>query len=278
MDLPEFRRNLKQLMGSYSLPSHVILDTVEASLALALASRYPDEQIRVGLNEETLEMTIVGYSGPYLTATRVIPESRLSGIKNLHTHIANGLAAVEVLRMSRKFKKFLHQIRAGTVTRILPGGDLAVAIHLEPNQEDPMTGICQAWNLPPHERGKIMVGDVRVFHIRRCNPIVIKGTPRLQLDLDRISKNIPMLMLKAYLFPSNPKVKVTCRHRKCGVVSELWTNTPVAKGVRQQVEKELKEKLFIVWGKTAEEVKENHKKIRNNRRRKATEGTSSQAG
>lgn len=243
-------------METYHIPRDHILDTIEESISEVLTSRYPDAAVQVFLDEETLDMEIIGHSGPFLEHTRIIPQTKLTGVKNLHERVKEALSQAEVVLLARHLQRYRRQIRKGTIVGITSSGALAVEVKLAPNQEQPLVGTCPDWRIPKHEKGTFRRGDTRIFYVEKITTRSVKGIARLEITLDRMSKYLPELLLRSILWKRNPQSRVTCRRRILGKLIEIWTTEKVVPKIRDQIAAEFGEKVFILRGNSTKEIKE----------------------
>lgn len=264
MNLKEFRNNLVLLVRDHKLPRITILDIIEQTLGEVLSTRYPDEKITVRLDEDSMEFRIIASSMREGGVWREIPIERLSGIKNLHKHIRNALQRAQVIQRVRQVRQHLNEIVQGKVICIKETGDLIVEIRLE---GDMVIATCPKGMLPKDERG-IGFGEREIwFHLRNCQPIMLGEIPRVEITLDRTSKNLPQKLLRHLLPATQKDGRITCRVRKPGFYSEIWVDQFIPKTVVNELKKELKEKVFIVIGKNGSEIRKNRRKLAKNRKK-----------
>lgn len=267
MDEASFKQALRDLAANYHLPKSLILQALEDVFEQILTARYRDDKIRVHLAPDFSSIEILGIHGPLRDVVREIPLSRLSGTKNLHKHLKRTLDLLEASELVRQLRRKKHTLALGTVLRKTTEGDLYVEIALnELHLPSAIIGCCTAGNLPIKERRHIAIGQKCFFHVRDCYVSLAKGDIRLEVCLDRITKNLPLLLIEHFMDKTYPdmaaNLKMSANYRRSGEVSEIWTNQPIPSDIKNQVTKHLPgEKLLIFCGETKQEIEKKKRKM-----------------
>lgn len=266
MGLQEFKTSLAEMICMYQLPRATILDTIEKTMSEVLASRYRSEEIQVRIDDVNQQVSILAFSMLNGGTWREIPESRLSGIKNLHRHIQSALEKACVVREVKKIRPYCNQIHQGTVTQITRDGSLYVEIELLPGQPA-VTGFCPTHNLAASERGRFFCGDKRYFYLSSCAPVMVGRVARTRLILDRRTKKLPQMLLTQWFENPPQGLRITCRARRPGLRSEIWTTHKIPRNTLEAVRAELSEQLFVLIGKNGVEIRDVRKKLFRRRRK-----------
>jgi len=85
----------------------------------------------------------------------------------------------------------------GKITACDPEQNLYVAIEAIPGEL--VTAICPLNRIGIHERrtGDFAIGSKRAFHLRRVEPVLLHGIPRLNVVVDRVPKTLVETLLRS---------------------------------------------------------------------------------
>ena len=254
MDQAAFQRYLAELATRYGMSGFHVLDTIEKVMGEVLETRYRQETIHVSIDAQTLEVEITAYSRTQGGHQRVIDLKRLSGIRNLQKHIETELEQQHTVALAKRIEATCkHRVFEGLVRKVTASGSLWVEIGISENVT--VTGWCPANHLIPSEVGMVRPGQRMKLYLKRVNTVPIDGMLRLHLVFDRTSKSFLEEQFAACLRPSMPHVRVTCRKRQPGLLSEVWSNEFIPKNIRDAISRELGgEKILIFVGKNREEI------------------------
>jgi putative transposon-encoded protein len=85
----------------------------------------------------------------------------------------------------------------------------------------------------------------RAFHIRRVDPVVLGGIPRLKVMVDRVSKNLVEALLREQIGGTGENITIRCTKRYVGQKSFVVTSKRIPKPAIVAVAKELGEPLQV---------------------------------
>jgi len=254
MDQGAFQRYLAELATRYGMSGFHVLNTIEKVMEEVLETRYRKEKIHVSIDAQTLEVGITAYSRTQGGHQRELDLKRLTGIRNLQKHIELELEQQHTVSLAKRIEATCkHRVFEGLVRRVTASGSLWVEIGISENVT--VTGWCPGNHLIPSEVGMVRPGLRLNFYLKRVHTVPIDGMLRLHLVFDRTSKRFLEELFTACLRPSIPHVRVTCRKRQPGLLSEVWANEFIPKNVRNAISRELGgERILIFVGKTREEI------------------------
>jgi len=120
-----------------------------------------------------------------------------------------------------------------------------VEIEVIPGEK--VTAVCPLNRVGLHERSSdnFSIGMKRAFHIRRVDPVVLNGTPRLKVMVDRVSKTLVESLLKEQLGFSAEKMTIRCTKRYVGHKSFVVTSRRIPKSAILAVTRELNERMQV---------------------------------
>lgn len=254
MDQGAFQRYLAELATRYGMSGFHVLDTIEKVMGEVLETRYRQETIHVSIDAHTLEVGITAYSRTQGGHQRGLDLKRLTGIRNLQKHIEMELEQQHTLALAKRIEATCkHRVFEGIVRKVTASGSLWVEIGISENVT--VTGWCPVYHLITSEVGMVRPGQRLNFYLKCVHTVPIDGMLRLHLVFDRTSKRFLEELFTACLRPSMPNIRVTCRKRQPGLLSEVWSNEFVPKNVRDTISRELGgEKILIFVGKNREEI------------------------
>jgi len=85
----------------------------------------------------------------------------------------------------------------------------------------------------------------RAFHVRRVDPVVLGGIPRLKVMVDRVSKNLVEALLREQLGGARENTTIHCTKRYVGQKSFVVTSRRIHKAAIVAVAEELGEPLQV---------------------------------
>jgi hypothetical protein len=269
-----FQQYLAELARGYATSGFAVLDTVERVMGEILGTRYRREEIRVRIDSVTLEVVITAYSQTQGGHQRTIALSSLTGVRNLQKHIGQALENQHTMVMARQLEAYCKGgVYQGVVRRVAASGGLWAELAL--NEGVRPLGWCGPDHQLRQEVGHVRVGQRLSFYLKRVETLLLDGTVRLHLVLDRRCKALLQKLFLHQMKPYKPQIKVTCRNRRAGTLSELWSNEFIPKTVRDEISRELGgEKIQIYVGKNREEVVAARRRLTRQARRDVSEGAS----
>lgn len=138
----------------------------------------------------------------------------------------------------------------GLIERIIPGEKLIVHLTLTDRFGETFTvyAECPLKHIGLYERTNktFSQGNKRAFWVRAIHPVTLGGMPRLNVSLNRTSKNLPVMLLKEMM--KDEQFMVHCERRYPGKISVLQTNGHVPRKITRALEEELNETVLIQPG------------------------------
>ena len=232
------------LASCYALSRTEVIQEIESAFALLLSKWYRQE-VMVFLREDML-LEVVAYSKRNgLLAQRVLELPAVLSRSQFKTYLEEHLATAAVIKQVRLFKSFERRLLWGEVVRNKTGDNLLVETEIVPDQ--PIIAVCPLNRIGVHERfaGRFQVGQRRAFHLRQIEPVVINGTPRTKVILDRVSKTLTENLLRYHLGDATGRFQFRCLKRYVGHKSVILATRKLPREVIIAVDRELKERVEV---------------------------------
>ncbi len=106
-------------------------------------------------------------------------------------------------------------------------------------------GTCPLQYLGKHERNQLLIGDKKIFHIRRIESVMVGDIPRTQITVDRVSKTLVVKLIRQQLSPKFKDIKLRCAKRYVGHKSFIQSSEYLPKKVILKAEDELGEHIQV---------------------------------
>lgn len=176
---------------------------------------------------------------------REIDLTTISGFNSLQKHLEVGLAKAALLKQTRSYKYHEQELRWGEITTRDSQNNLYVETEVFPGEK--ITAVCPLNRIGVHERNTkaFAIGTRRAFHLRRIEPVLLNGTPRLNVVVDRVSKTLVETLLKEHLGPSAETIRIRCVKRYVGHKSFVLASRRLPKSAIVAVTRELGEKMEV---------------------------------
>jgi hypothetical protein len=122
-------------------------------------------------------------------------------------------------------------------------------VELELEKDTPVLAQCP-WNrIGVHEQKEIPVGQNRAFHLRRIEPVPLRGITRFHVVVDRVSKNL-VIGLLLDLLGVQADLRLYCPKRYVGHKSFVEASGFLPKKIIKAVSQELREHIQVTIKKT----------------------------
>jgi hypothetical protein len=176
---------------------------------------------------------------------RLIDFTTTRGFGTLQKNLEESLAKAALLKQTRSYKYYEKELRWGEITACDRENNLYVEIEVIPGEK--ITAVCPHNRRGLHERdsNKFSIGERRAFHLRRIDPVALKGTSRLKVVVDRVSKTLVETLLYDYLDSSVENISLHCTNRYVGQKSFVFTSKRLPKAVIVAVTRELREHIEV---------------------------------
>ena len=232
------------LASRYALSTAEVIQVIESAFAHQLSQWYRQE-VMVFLREG-MQLEVVAYSK--LNGLPVQQFFELPAVlsrNQFKTILENHLAMAAVVKQVRLLKGFERRLFWGEVIRNRACDHLLVETAIIP--DEPIIAICPLNRIGLHERhaGRFQPGQRRAFHLRRIEPVLVNGTPRTKVVLDRVSKTLIENLLRHHLGDAAHRFQFRCLKRYVGHKSIVLTTRRLPREVIIAVDRELQERIEI---------------------------------
>ena len=228
----------------YMLTSPEVMAEIETLFAFRLSRWYRLEVMVFFRDDLRLEAVAYNESGG-VVMQRLVEMSEIKGRGTLKRQLETNLAKAAVLKQTARYKYFEKELLWGEITACDAEQNLYVEIEVIAGER--VTAICPVNRIGMHERhsGIFAIGRKRAFHLRRVEPVMLNGTPRLKVVVDRVSKTLVETLLRSKLGPDAEKIKIRCLKRYVGHKSIVFSTGRLSKSAIIAVDRELKERVQV---------------------------------
>ena len=237
------------LASRYALSAAEVTQEIESAFARQLSQWYRQE-VMVFLREG-MQLEVVTYGKRNgLPVQQILDLPAVLSRKQFTTILENHLAMASVVKQVRLLKGFERRLLWGEVVRNRIGDHLLVETEIIPGE--PIIAICPVNRIGLHERhtGRFQPGQRRAFHLRRIEPVLVNGTPRTKVVLDRVSKTLTENLLRHHLGDAAHRFQLRCPTRYVGHKSIVLTTRRLPREVIIAVDRELQERIEVRIVKT----------------------------
>jgi hypothetical protein len=237
------------LASRYALSTAEVIQEIESAFTLFFSQLYRQE-IMVFLREG-IQLEVVTYSKLNgLPVQQLFDLPALLFRSQFKIILENHLAMAAVVKQVRLLKSFERRLLWGEVIRNRTGDHLLVETEIIP--DEPIIAICPVNRIGLHERhtGRFQLGQRRAFHLRRIEPVLVNGTPRTKVVLDRVSKTLTETLLRHHLGDAARRFQLRCLKRYVGHKSIVLTTRRLPREVIIAVDQELQERIEVRIVKT----------------------------
>jgi len=165
----------------------------------------------------------------------------MNGWNTIRRMIDKNLSRAACLHEVNQYKRHEHEMRWGEIIRKNNDGLL---VELELEKDTPVLAQCP-WNrIGVHELKDLSVGQNRAFHLRRIEPILLRGISRFHVVIDRVSKNLVTGLLRDKL-ECQADIRLYCPKRYVGHKSFIVASGFLPKKIIKAVSQELREHIQV---------------------------------
>ncbi len=228
----------------YGLTKNEVMAETEKILSVILSRWYRFEVIVIFQHDFRLEAVAYNKVGG-LILQRIIDLKKMRGKNSFIRHLENSLSMAAVLKQTRQYKYHEKEMRWGEITVIDYEKNYHIETEIIPGKT--ITAICPLNRVGLHDQNSpyFSVGMKRAFHVRRVDPVLLNGTPRLKVMVDRVSKNLVEALLREQLGVVAEDITIRCTKRFVGHKSFVLTSKRLPKSSIIAVTKELGEKMEV---------------------------------
>jgi len=232
------------LANRHSLSTAEVIREIESAFAQIL-TRWYRQEVMVFF-QEGLRLEIVAYSKLNgLPVQFVLDLPAVLSRNQFKTILENHLATAAVIKQVRQLKSFERRLLWGEVVRNRTGDHLLIETEIIPNE--PIIATCPLNRIGLHERhaGRFQPGQRRAFHLRLVEPVLVNGTPRAKVVLDRVSKTLTENLLRHHLGDAAHRFQLRCLKRYVGHKSIVLATRRLPREVIIAVDRELQERIEV---------------------------------
>lgn len=228
----------------YGLTINEVMAEMEKVFSAILSQRYRVEVMAIFRHDLKLEAVAYNKVGG-VVLQRGIDLKKMRGTNSIVRRLENNLSLAAVLKQTRQYKYYEREIRWGDIAIIDREKNYHVEIEIAPGKT--ITAICPLNRVGLHDQNShsFSVGMKRAFHIRRVDPVVLGGIPRLKVMVDRVSKNLVEALLREQLGGAGENITIRCTKRYVGQKSFVVTSRRIPKAAIVAVAEELGEPLQV---------------------------------
>lgn len=165
----------------------------------------------------------------------------MRGWNTIRRIIDKNLSQAACLHDVAHYKRKEHEMRWGEIIRKNENGFL---VEVEIEEGEPIIAECPLNRIGIHERSGFSVGQRRAFHLRKIEPLSLRGISRMQVTVDRVSKNLVTTLIKEKL-GNDRGIHVYCSRRFVGHKSFVEASEFLSKQVISAVSQELREHVQV---------------------------------
>jgi hypothetical protein len=232
------------LASRYTLSTAEVIQEIESAFARQLSQWYRQE-VMVFLREG-MQLEVVAYGTRNgLPVQRTLDLPAVLSRNQFKTILEYHLATTAVIKQVRLLKSFERRLVWGEVVRNRIGDHLLIETEIIPDEL--IIAICPLNRIGLHERhaGRFQPGQRRAFHLRRIEPVLVNGTPRTKVVLDRVSKTLTENLIRYYLGDAADRFHFRCLKRYVGHKSIVLTTRRLPREVIIAVDRELQERIEV---------------------------------
>jgi hypothetical protein len=235
---------IRLFTGKYGLTRPEVMAEIEAVFSVTLSRWYGMEVLAFFREDLQLEAVAYNNSGGVVSQQQ-FNMAEIRGRNTLLRQLEENLAKVVVLKQAVRYKSFERDLVWGEITAY--DAEKNLYIETEPIPGEKVIACCPLNRLGVHERNspEFTVGRRRAFHLRKVEPIILNGTPRLKVFVDRVSKTLVEKLLNSHLGPRGEKIQICCVKRYVGHKSMVLTTRRIPKSAIIAVDRELKERVQV---------------------------------
>jgi len=230
--------------GKYGLTKSEVMAEIEAVFSSMLSRWYRLPVMAFFSADLSLEAVAYNDSGGVIMQVP-IDFCQVKGRATILRSIEDSLAKTAVLKETTRYKCHEKELRWGEIVGRDQEGNILIEVEVIPNES--VIAVCPLNRVGLHERHSVefLTGRKRAFHLRRVEPVLLNGTPRLKVIADRVSKTLVENLLWSHLGAEAEKARFRCIKRYVGHKSLVLTTKPLPKTAIIAVDRELKERVQV---------------------------------
>jgi len=232
------------LASRHALSTAEVIQEIESAFAHLLSQWYRQE-VMVFLREG-MRLEVVAYGKrDGLPVQKILDLPAVLSRRQFKNILENHLATAAVIKQVRLLKFYERRLVWGEVVHNRTGDHLLVETEIIP--DEPIIATCPLNRIGLHERhtGRFQPGQRRAFHLRRIEPVLVNGTPRTKVILDRVSKTMTENLLRYHLGDAADRFHFHCLKRYVGHKSIILVTRRLPREAIIAVDRELRERIEV---------------------------------
>ena len=235
-----FHQIINALVDKHGLSRGQVIAEIERTFSSMLSLWHRKNVVVIFTGDQ---LAALGYhddaTGPIQVPINLATMRGLNTIKRiLDKNLSTAACLDEVSRYKRKEKDIVWG-------EVISRNEKSLGIELNMEFGVLLYAFCPLQYLGNHERGKMLTGDRKFFHIRRVESLLLGDIPRTQITVDRVSKTLVEKLIKHKLNPSFHDIKLRCIRRYVGHKSFVESSRYLPKKIIIEVADELGEHIQV---------------------------------
>jgi len=235
-----FQQIISAFVDKHGLSKGQVIAEIERTFS-SMLSRWHRKNVVVVFTDGRL--SALGYhddiAGPTQTPIDLTTmRGRNTIIRILDRNLSTAACLDEVSRYKRKEKNIAWG-------EVISREEENLGIELDMEFGVSLYATCPLQYLGNHERRLLLIGDRKLFHIRRVESVMLGDIPRTQITVDRVSKTLVVRLIKRQLSPKFQATKLRCIKRYVGHKSFVQTNQYIPKKAIIAAAEELGEHIQV---------------------------------
>jgi hypothetical protein len=239
---------MDEIIASFALKHRMTMTEVMTEIERtfsSMLSRWYGLEVMVHFRAD-LQLEAVAYNKTGgVIRQQLIDITKMRGLNTLKKHLEEDLTKAALFKQTNRYKYHEKELRWGEIATRDSEGNFHVETEIIPGEK--VLAICPLNRIGLHERDtkSFSIGMKRAFHLRRIEPIMRSGIPRLKIVVDRVSKTLVETLLAEHLGASADNICIRCMKRYVGHKSFVLTSKKLPKSAIVNVTHELGEKLEV---------------------------------
>ena len=235
-----FHQIINAFVDKYGLSKGQVIAEIERTFS-SMLSRWHRKNVVVVFADD--QLSALGYhddaAGPIQMPIDLATLRGWNTIKRiLNKNLSTAACLDEVSRYKRKEKNIVQG-------EVISRDEKSLGVELDMEFGVSLYATCPLHYLGKHERGQLLVGDKKFFHIRRIESVIFGNIPRTRVIVDRVSKNLVVKLIKQQLNPQFHDIKLHCIKRYVGHKSFVRSSQYLPPKVIIEAAEELDEHIQV---------------------------------
>ncbi len=237
-------KQINNIAHDHGLTPAEVIAEIEDALSVQLSHQYNADVAVFCIDGNQLEAVIYRKRNGGVTQ-QTVNMSQVHLGTHIRQQIKNRIARATTIKEAAYYKSFERQAFWGTIQKIDEERNLHVELEIDATEQ--IIALCPLNRVGVHERHSesFTRGSRRAFHLRKIEPVLRNGTPKLKITVDRTSKTLVENLLREQLSNTLRDFRIRCVKRYVGHRSIVLTSRPLPKATIVAVDRELKERIQV---------------------------------